>query len=59
MGRLEFQFTFARDPNFEETLSAFEHSVQWAAEGKFTEQDIEEAKISVLAQVSSAYTAFA
>lgn len=52
MGRLEFQFTFARDPNFEETLSAIEHSVQWAAEGKFTEQDIEEAKISVLAQVS-------
>ncbi|XP_073256731.1 presequence protease, mitochondrial-like [Porites lutea] len=46
-----FSFYSYRDPNFEETLSAFEHSVQWAAEGKFTEQDIEEAKISVLAQI--------
>lgn len=43
---------FVRDPNFDETLSTFENSVQWAAEGKFTDQDIEEAKISCLAQVS-------
>ena len=45
-------FLLIRDPNFEETLSAFENSVQWAVEGKFTDQDVEEAKISVLAQVS-------
>ena len=45
-------FLLTRDPNFEETLSAFENSVQWAVEGKFTDQDVEEAKISVLAQVS-------
>jgi len=46
-----FCFYSYRDPNFEETLSAFENSVQWAAEGKFTDQDIEEAKISCLAQI--------
>ena len=44
---------FVRDPHFQETLSAFENSIQWAAEGKFTDQDIEEAKITCLAQVSA------
>ena len=43
---------FIRDPNFEGTLSAFENSVQWAVNGKFTDQDIEEAKLSVFAEVS-------
>lgn len=42
---------FFRDPNFEGTLSAFENSVQWALDGKFTDQDIEEAKLSVFAEV--------
>lgn len=46
-----FCFYSYRDPNFEETLSAFNNSVQWATEGKFTDQDVEEAKISVLAQL--------
>ncbi|KAK2570495.1 Presequence protease [Acropora cervicornis] len=46
-----FSFYSYRDPHFQETLSAFENSIQWAAEGKFTDQDIEEAKITCLAQI--------
>lgn len=46
-----FSFYSYRDPHFEDTLSAFENSIQWAAEGKFTDEDIEEAKISCLAQI--------
>ncbi|KAL9969305.1 hypothetical protein ACROYT_G021504 [Oculina patagonica] len=46
-----FSFFSYRDPNFEGTLSAFENSVQWALDGKFTDQDIEEAKLSVFAEV--------
>ena len=46
---------FCRDPNFEGTLSAFEDSIQWALKGKFTDQDIEEAKLSVFAEVSIRY----
>ena len=42
---------FFRDPNFEGTLSAFENSVQWALDGTFTDQDIEEAKLSVFSEV--------
>jgi len=46
-----FSFFSYRDPNFEGTLSAFENSVQWALDGKFSDQDIEEAKLSVFAEV--------
>lgn len=51
MGGGIFSFYSYRDPNFEGTLSAFEDSIQWALEGKFTDQDIEEAKLSVFAEV--------
>jgi Zn-dependent M16 (insulinase) family peptidase len=42
-----------RDPNSLDTLTAFNNSIKWAVEGNFTEQDIEEAKLSVFAAVSS------
>lgn len=51
MGGGIFSFYSYRDPNFEGTLSAFEDSIQWALKGKFTDQDIEEAKLSVFAEV--------
>ena len=49
---------FFRDPNFEGTLSAFENSIQWAVEGKFTDQDVEEAKLSVFAEVRVKFKIF-
>ena len=43
----------SRDPNSIETLNAFDESVKWAAEGKFSNDDIMEAKLSVFASVSN------
>ncbi|XP_792865.3 presequence protease, mitochondrial [Strongylocentrotus purpuratus] len=48
-----FKFYSYRDPNTVETMSAFESSVQWALDGKFTQQDIDEAKLSVFSVVDS------
>ena len=42
-----------RDPNSVETLDVFNRSVQWAMDGSFTEQDVDEAKLSVFSQVQS------
>ncbi|XP_041468049.1 presequence protease, mitochondrial-like isoform X1 [Lytechinus variegatus] len=46
-----FKFYSYRDPNTVDTMSAFESSVQWAIDGKFTQQDIDEAKLSVFSVV--------
>ncbi|XP_069314747.1 presequence protease, mitochondrial isoform X5 [Eulemur rufifrons] len=42
-----------RDPNSVETLRAFGKAVDWAQSGKFTQQDIDEAKLSVFASVDA------
>ncbi|XP_060899688.1 presequence protease, mitochondrial-like [Labrus mixtus] len=42
-----------RDPNSVQTLSAFRRGVDWAKSGQFTQQDIDEAKLSVFSSVDS------
>lgn len=42
-----------RDPNSLATLKAFEKAVEWARSGEFTQQDIDEAKLSVFAAVDA------
>ncbi|XP_065809408.1 presequence protease, mitochondrial-like [Labrus bergylta] len=44
---------YARDPNSVQTLSAFRRGVDWAKSGQFTQQDIDEAKLSVFSAVDS------
>ena len=41
-----------RDPNSTKTIEAFDASLSWAADGKFSDQDIDEAKLSVFSQVN-------
>lgn len=48
-----FSFYSYRDPNSLQTLSAFQRGVAWAREGTFTQQDIDEAKLSVFSSVDS------
>lgn len=36
-----------------QTLSAFRRGVEWAKSGQFTQQDIDEAKLSVFSAVDS------
>uniref|UniRef100_A0A3Q3EGE0 Pitrilysin metalloproteinase 1 n=1 Tax=Labrus bergylta TaxID=56723 RepID=A0A3Q3EGE0_9LABR len=45
--------TSLRDPNSVQTLSAFRRGVDWAKSGQFTQQDIDEAKLSVFSAVDS------
>ena len=40
-----------RDPNGLETVDQFLKSIQWVCSGDFTQQDIDEAKLAVFAQV--------
>ncbi|XP_040824005.1 presequence protease, mitochondrial isoform X1 [Ochotona curzoniae] len=42
-----------RDPNSVETLQSFGKAVDWAKAGKFTQQDIDEAKLSVFSTVDA------
>ncbi|KAM4705824.1 presequence protease, mitochondrial [Rhinophrynus dorsalis] len=48
-----FTFYSYRDPNSLSTLSTFENAIDWAKSGKFTQQDIDEAKLSVFSAVDS------
>ncbi|XP_065809362.1 presequence protease, mitochondrial-like [Labrus bergylta] len=48
-----FSFYSYRDPNSVQTLSAFRRGVDWAKSGQFTQQDIDEAKLSVFSAVDS------
>uniref|UniRef100_A0A3P9ILL0 Presequence protease, mitochondrial n=1 Tax=Oryzias latipes TaxID=8090 RepID=A0A3P9ILL0_ORYLA len=48
-----FSFYSYRDPNSVQTLSAFRKGVDWAKSGHFTQQDIDEAKLSVFSAVDS------
>nr|XP_045007862.1 presequence protease, mitochondrial isoform X2 [Jaculus jaculus] len=42
-----------RDPNSVETLQSFGKAIDWAKSGKFTEQDIDEAKLSVFSAIDA------
>uniref|UniRef100_A0A668AUX1 Pitrilysin metalloproteinase 1 n=1 Tax=Myripristis murdjan TaxID=586833 RepID=A0A668AUX1_9TELE len=48
-----FSFYSYRDPNSVQTLSAFRKGVDWAKSGTFTQQDIDEAKLSIFSAVDS------
>ncbi|KAI1242608.1 hypothetical protein IHE44_0000141 [Lamprotornis superbus] len=48
-----FTFYSYRDPNSLATLKTFEKAVEWAKSGEFTQQDIDEAKLSVFAAVDA------
>ena len=42
-----------RDPNSMATLSAFRRGVDWARSGGFSQQDVDEAKLSVFSAVDA------
>ncbi|KAM9790925.1 presequence protease, mitochondrial [Syngnathus typhle] len=48
-----FSFYSYRDPNSVQTLSAFGKGVDWAKSSRFTQQDIDEAKLSIFSAVDS------
>ncbi|XP_008050953.2 presequence protease, mitochondrial [Carlito syrichta] len=48
-----FTFYSYRDPHSTETLQAFGRAVDWAKSGKFTQQDVDEAKLSVFSAVDA------
>ncbi|XP_063778219.1 presequence protease, mitochondrial [Pseudophryne corroboree] len=48
-----FTFYSYRDPNSLSTFSTFEKAIDWAKFGKFTLEDIDEAKLSVFSAVDS------
>nr|XP_006634363.1 PREDICTED: presequence protease, mitochondrial [Lepisosteus oculatus] len=48
-----FAFYSYRDPNSVQTLAAFRNGVEWAKAGKFTQQDIDEATLSVFSAVDA------
>ncbi|XP_041927945.1 presequence protease, mitochondrial isoform X2 [Alosa sapidissima] len=48
-----FSFYSYRDPNSMATLSAFRGGVDWARAGSFSQQDIDEAKLSVFSAVDA------
>lgn len=53
MGGGLFSFYSYRDPNSMQTLSAFRKGMDWAKSGQFTQQDVDEAKLSVFSAVDS------
>ncbi|XP_061879083.1 presequence protease, mitochondrial isoform X1 [Entelurus aequoreus] len=53
MGGGVFSFYSYRDPNSVQTLSAFRRGVEWAKSGQFSQQDIDEAKLSIFSSVDS------
>uniref|UniRef100_A0A8C6UT94 Presequence protease, mitochondrial n=1 Tax=Neogobius melanostomus TaxID=47308 RepID=A0A8C6UT94_9GOBI len=53
MGDGLFFFYSYRDPNSLQTLAAFRRGVDWAKAGQFSQQDIDEAKLSVFSAVDA------
>lgn len=51
-----FSFYSYRDPNMEKTLDVFCDSVAWLTKGEFTEEDLEESKLSCFAKVDKPIT---
>ena len=41
------------DPNTIETLKSFQDCIEWAANGNFSDNDIDEAKLGVFSQVNT------
>ncbi|KAF5890185.1 presequence protease, mitochondrial, partial [Clarias magur] len=48
-----FAFYSYRDPNCSQTLEAFHRGVEWAQDGRFTQQDVDEAKLSIFSTVDA------
>lgn len=48
-----FHFFSYRDPNFSETLKAYNKSIDWVLDGKLTEQDIAEAKLAIFQRIDA------
>ncbi|XP_041378980.1 LOW QUALITY PROTEIN: presequence protease, mitochondrial-like [Gigantopelta aegis] len=48
-----FSFFSYRDPNSLETLDRFQSSIDWVTKGTFSQEDVDEAKLSVFSQVDS------
>jgi len=48
-----FSFFSYRDPNSLKTLDAFDRSIDWLLDGQWSDEDIEEAKLSVFSAVDS------
>ena len=46
-----FNFMSYRDPNFANTLRAFSNSVDWVLSNKFSDRELEEAKISIFSGI--------
>jgi Zn-dependent M16 (insulinase) family peptidase len=42
-----------RDPHVDRTLDAFRNSLQWIARGEFTDTDVHEALLSVMASLDA------
>lgn len=42
-----------RDPNCSQTLDVFHSGVEWAQDGKFSQQDVDEAKLSIFSAVDA------
>ncbi|CAL8277109.1 unnamed protein product [Lota lota] len=53
MGGGLFSFYSYRDPHSVQTLSAFRRGADWARSGSFSQQDIDEAKLSVFSAVDA------
>ncbi|XP_047018440.1 presequence protease, mitochondrial isoform X2 [Ictalurus punctatus] len=48
-----FAFYSYRDPNCSQTLEVFRSGVEWAQDGRFTQQDVDEAKLSIFSIVDA------
>ena len=48
-----FSFMSYRDPNNTKTLEVFDRAIDWATEGSFTDQHLEEAKISIVGKLDA------
>lgn len=55
-GEAVFSFTSYRDPQTTDTLKKFEDSVSWLIQASFTEEDINEAKLSVFQSLDAPIT---
>lgn len=51
-----FKFYSYRDPNVKTTLKVFNDSIDWLSKGDYSEQDIDEAKLSVFQSVDAPVT---
>ncbi|TMW58437.1 hypothetical protein Poli38472_009996 [Pythium oligandrum] len=55
-GEGTFSLSSHYDPNTLKTLEVYEKALQWAADGKFTDRDIQEALLSIFASIDAPKT---